>query len=38
MNSARPVRMRIIEIKKKCPNGHQAGEEWVVDGTTPGGI
>ena len=38
MKSARPVRMCIIEIKKKCPNDHQVGEEWVVEDNTPGGI
>jgi uncharacterized repeat protein (TIGR04076 family) len=38
MNNARKVRMRIVEIKKKCPRGHQVGEQWLVDGTTPGGI
>ena len=38
MKSSHPVRMRIVEIKKKCPHGHQVGEDWVVDGTTPGGI
>jgi uncharacterized repeat protein (TIGR04076 family) len=38
MKGAHKVRMRIIEVTKKCPRGHTVGEEWVVDGATPGGI
>ena len=34
---ARPVRMCIIEVRQKCPNGHRVGDEWLVDGRTPGG-
>ena len=38
MKGAHKVRMRIIEVKKKCPRGHEVGDEWLVDGATPGGI
>jgi len=38
MKGAHKVRMRIVGIAKACPRGHSVGEEWVVDGTTPGGI
>ena len=38
MKGAHQVRMRIIEVKKTCPRGHTAGEEWVIDGVTPDGI
>jgi uncharacterized repeat protein (TIGR04076 family) len=24
------VRMRIVEVKKRCPNGHRVGEEWTT--------
>jgi uncharacterized repeat protein (TIGR04076 family) len=37
MKKAHPVRMRIIEVRQKCPNGHRVGDEWLVDGRTPGG-
>ena len=38
MDEAQPIRMRIIEIDGGCPDGHQVGEEYVVDGKTPAGI
>ncbi len=38
MNKSHPVRMRVIEVRKSCPNGHQVGDEWSVDGKTPGGM
>ena len=38
MKKAHPVRMRIIEVREKCPHGHRVGDEWLVDGSTPGGI
>lgn len=33
-----PVRMRIVSIAGRCPNGHQVGEEYVVERTTPSGV
>ncbi|MBN1478069.1 TIGR04076 family protein [Candidatus Sumerlaeota bacterium] len=38
MAQASPVRMRIISIAGKCPNGHQVGEEYLVQSKTPAGI
>lgn len=38
MKGAYPVRMRIVSISGRCPNGHEVGEEYVVDGRSPGGI
>jgi len=38
MSRQYPVRMRIIEIKGACPNGHRVGEEWLVKRKTPAGI
>jgi uncharacterized repeat protein (TIGR04076 family) len=38
MATSHPVRMRIIEVRKKCPRGHKVGDEWLGDGATPGGI
>ena len=32
------VRMRIIDIKGTCPNGHRIGQEWIVESHTPRGI
>lgn len=34
----REVRMRIVSIRGKCPNGHRVGEEYVVGRKTPAGI
>ncbi len=38
MSAKHHVRMRIISVKGKCPNGHQAGEEYMVKGKTPAGV
>ncbi|NOZ78369.1 MAG: TIGR04076 family protein, partial [Acidobacteria bacterium] len=38
MTRTYPVRMRIIQIKGTCPNGHQVGQEWLVERQTPAGI
>jgi uncharacterized repeat protein (TIGR04076 family) len=38
MAQGSPVMMRIISIAGSCPNGHQVGEEYLVDGLTPAGI
>jgi uncharacterized repeat protein (TIGR04076 family) len=32
------VRMRIVDVRKRCPQGHRVGQEWIVDGRTPEGI
>ncbi len=38
MATAKPVRMRIVEIRGKCPNGHKLDQEWLVGNKTPAGI
>lgn len=38
MAESRPVRMRVISIAGKCPNGHCVGEEHFVKSKTPAGI
>jgi len=38
MASTSKVRMRIVSIAGRCPNGHRVGEEYVVERKTPAGI
>ncbi|HSN54390.1 MAG TPA: TIGR04076 family protein [Candidatus Sulfomarinibacteraceae bacterium] len=38
MAKSHPVRMRVLEVKGLCPNGHKVGDEWLVRNKTPGGI
>ena len=38
MAKASKVKMKIVEIAGGCPNGHQVGEEYLVDSFTPAGI
>jgi len=38
MKKSHAVRMRVIEVRGKCPNGHTVGDEWLVANKTQGGI
>jgi uncharacterized repeat protein (TIGR04076 family) len=38
MASGKPVRIRTVDIRDRCPNGHQLGEEYLVHHKTPDGI
>ena len=38
MANANDVVMKVVEVKGKCPNGHHAGEEHLVQERTPKGI
>jgi uncharacterized repeat protein (TIGR04076 family) len=36
MEQRHVVRITLTSQLKKCPNGHEVGDEWVVAGKTPG--
>ncbi len=38
MASRRALRITLESQLSRCPNGHAVGDEWIVDGKTPGGM
>ncbi len=32
------IKVKVISIKGHCAIGHKVGDEWLIAGTTPGGI
>ena len=32
------VRITLVSQRKKCPNGHKVGDQWLVGRKTPAGV
>jgi len=38
MSEIQKVRIKVLSQKGTCEVGHKVGDEWVIDGKTPGGL
>ncbi len=38
MANRRAVRITLLSQLQGCPNGHRVGDQWLVEGKTPGGM
>lgn len=38
MEERSKVKIKVVSQTGVCRNGHKVGDEWVIEGTTPGGM
>jgi uncharacterized repeat protein (TIGR04076 family) len=38
MNERYTIKIKVISQSGHCAWGHKVGDEWMVEGTTPGGV